>query len=498
MNYPKGFKQNISRSRKTILSSARSLALLILVLLAASITSQAQSTIVGYLSNFDAVNNTGQDVHGFEIQLEGLQPKDIYYTFSANRYGQPNVVPYATGVYLRWQSPTDPSTGLFAQSTIPFTSGASFGGTCYMWNAATYPTAGCEHFGVTLNANPVSTTYRWLVADPSVLGLLTAYGTPVAIPQPIWVILPPPQPAASPVVVAEINAPEAANPDTQFGDAEWVKVFKTELPREVGLDELVSDNPVVPQDPAQVETAWKLIQASPPTSRKQKGKVSNSGSLGSSSHAVIRRYEFYAYTGTYDPLTHEALCAGDGTCNTPQPGELGDPIGAQMGAANVNVPSIVVATSGPGGVSSADKLISCGSKCAATYSVGTIVTLVANPGSGSVFGGWGGACSGNQSTCSVLVNDSMNVTATFLGQFTLSVGKSNSGTITGTPAGNDRTINCGGTCSAKFTQGSTVTLTATPAAGKLFVNWSGACSGSSPTCTLTIAKDTSVQAVFSK
>ena len=497
MNNPKERNEMFSRSRRTFLGSVCSLVLFMFVLLAAPVRSQAQSTIVGYLSNFDAVNNTGQNVNGFEIQLEGLQPKDIYYTFSANRYGQPNVIPYATGVYLRWQSPTDPSTKLFTESTIPFTSGASFGGTCYMWNAATYPTAGCEHFGVTLNANPVATTYRWLVADPSVLGLLTPYGTPVAIPQPTWVILPPPQPAAAPVVVAEIVAPEAANPETQFGDAQWVKVFKTELPREVGLDELMSDNPVVPQDPAQAETGWKLIQSSPPTSRKQKGKLDNSGSLGSSSHAVIRRYEFYSYTGIYDPLTHEALCAGDGTCSTPQPGELGDPIGAQMGAVNVNVPSIVVTTSGPGGVSSADKIISCGNKCAATYALDSIVTLTASPGSGSVFGGWGGACAGNQSTCSVLVNDAMNVSATFLSQFSLSVGKSNSGTVTSTP-GNDRTISCGSVCSAKFTQGSTVTLTATPAPGKQFINWSGGCSGTSATCTLSINQSTSVQAVFSK
>jgi hypothetical protein len=168
-----------------------------------------------------------------------------------------------------------------------------------------------------------------------------------------------------------------------------------------------------------------------------------------------------------------------------------------MGAANVNVPSIVVASSGNGSVSSADKVISCGNKCAATYTLGTIVTLAASPGSGSVFGGWGGACTGNQSTCSVVVNDAMNVSAIFLSQFTLSVGKSNSGTVTSTP-GNDRTINCGSTCSAKFTQGAEVTLTATPPAGKQFLNWSGACSGNSPTCTLSINQSTSVQAVFSK
>jgi len=169
-----------------------------------------------------------------------------------------------------------------------------------------------------------------------------------------------------------------------------------------------------------------------------------------------------------------------------------------MAAANVNVPSIVVSTSGGGGVSSADKLISCGNKCAATYSLGTIVTFVATTGSGSTFGGWGGACSGNQSTCSVQVNDLMNVTATFLSQFTLSIGRSNSGTVTGTPSGNDRAISCGGICSAKFTQGAPVILTATPPAGKQFVSWGAACSGTSLTCSVAINNNTSVQANFSK
>ena len=90
-----------SRSRKLRFGSATSVVLLVIVMLAATVTSQAQSTIVGYLSNFDAVNDTGQNVNGFEIQFEALQPKDIYLTFSSNRDGQPNVIPYATGVYLQ-------------------------------------------------------------------------------------------------------------------------------------------------------------------------------------------------------------------------------------------------------------------------------------------------------------------------------------------------------------------------------------------------------------
>jgi hypothetical protein len=78
------------------------------------------------------------------------------------------------------------------------------------------------------------------------------------------------------------------------------------------------------------------------------------------------------------------------------------------------------------------------------------------------------------------------------------IGRSNPGTVTATPDGADRQLNCGGACSAKFIQGTTITLTAIPPAGKMFVNWSNACLGTALTCTITINGNTTVQAVFSK
>jgi hypothetical protein len=173
---------------------------------------------------------------------------------------------------------------------------------------------------------------------------------------------------------------------------------------------------------------------------------------------------------------------------------LGDFVGAQMAAANVGVPSVTVAKTGKGSVSSADRIISCGSKCSAAYGAGTQVTLTASASSGSVFTGWGGACNGAQSTCSVTVNDQLSVTANFADQFTLSVSSRGSGTVTSAQPG----INCGKDCSAKFAQGTTVSLTATPAAGQHFVNWTGACSGTAPTCSVPVTKNTQVQAVFAK
>src|ERR1700733_9210727 len=74
------------------------------------------ATILGNLSAFDVVNDTGQPVHGFEIQIEGAQPGDLYYTVFGGRYGTPSVIPYATGVYVRYQSSHD-ANGVYTQTT---------------------------------------------------------------------------------------------------------------------------------------------------------------------------------------------------------------------------------------------------------------------------------------------------------------------------------------------------------------------------------------------
>ena len=86
--------------------------------------------------------------------------------------------------------------------------------------------------------------------------------------------------------------------------------------------------------------------------------------------------------------------------------------------------------------------------------------------------------------------------ASFATSYTLSIGRSGNGTVTATPSGVDRPINCGGTCSAKFLPGTAVTLTATPAPGLSFVSWTNGCVSSTPICTVVIAKDTTAQATF--
>jgi hypothetical protein len=458
-----------------------------------TISAAAQTaSFYGSLSNFDAVNNTGHEAHGFEIELEGLQANDVYYMFSALRYGQPTVIPTTTGVIVRWSSTYDRTLQRFSQTTTQHATGTPFAGTCYQWNGPSYDNSGCEHFGVSLGANPTRTSYHWLVEDAQTPGALIAVNPPVAIPAPTYIFVPPPAAGDPPALAAEIEAPEPPESPELYGDAQWVKVFKTQLNRQVSLDELMSDNPIVPQDAAQIEVGWEILQQSPPSAGNQKRKR-NQGSLDPTTRSVIRRYETYQFTGIYDPITHQVICGGDGTCSTPQPGELGDMIGAQMAAANVEVNALILAKTGNGSVSSTDKLLSCGNKCAATYEAGSQVTLTADPGN-AAFAGWTGACSGNNLTCSVSVNGQTNVGANFVPAYNLSVSQSGKGIVVSAEPG----INCGRTCSAKFAQGTSLTLSAAPEVGFRFVNWTGACSGSAQTCSITINRDTSVQAVFSK
>ena len=76
---------------------------------------------------------------------------------------------------------------------------------------------------------------------------------------------------------------------------------------------------------------------------------------------------------------------------------------------------------------------------------------------------------------------------------TLSVAKSGtgSGSVTSAPAG----INCGTTCSASFTTGTSVTLSAAPVSGSVFAGWSGACTGTG-SCVVAMSSAKSVTASF--
>jgi hypothetical protein len=75
---------------------------------------------------------------------------------------------------------------------------------------------------------------------------------------------------------------------------------------------------------------------------------------------------------------------------------------------------VVVSKNGNGSVASSSPGVDCGSKCAGEFVRGSTISLAAAPGPDSFFGGWTGACSGSNPTCSLPVNGTATVTANFV------------------------------------------------------------------------------------
>ena len=488
---------------------------------------QAQGIVMaGNYQNFDVLNNTGGPTCGFEMEVWGVSKAQLTRIFPSNfnrtviRYGFGTATDFPGGTTVRWASTYDAAAGNFTSCTpVPPSLTTVPGDSCWtLGMPTTYQTAGCEHFGISTsyNVNPTKINYRWLVPDPSNPGALIPDLNYVYLPAPVWRVVPPANPALPPVVVAEIVAPPPPAPAV-FGDAQWVRVYKAEQPGKVDLDDLVGDNHVVvPENAAQLEVNWDLLQQDPPDggNNRRRGKLVNQGNAGNGNHAVVRRYEYYKYAGVYHPVTHEALCA-DLTCTAPSPGELGDAIGAQNAAANLDVNALTISVVGGGGVSSSDKVYSCPSKCYGVYNPGSTVTLTAKANSGSTFSGWTGACVGNASTCTVLLNAEGSVTATFatvvagggggggggggVANPVISVKSAGGkGLITGNVGAIVGGINCGNVCSASVAPGTMVMLTAAPAAGFFFVNWTGACSGAEAICSFNVVGSGTAQANFTK
>ena len=242
------------------LFSLLALATAVLLFVIAYPISIANATITyGTLDNFDVINDTGGETHGFEIELEGISSADVVYTFGApyQRYGDPTVVPTATGVIIRYAASyaagTWSATTPVAVAPYPPTQGHS----CWTGGDPNYLSSGCDHFGASLNASPTKTTYRWLVASTSAPDKLIPFGSNVPIPAPVWNVTPPALPGAQPIAAAAIAPPPSADPN-KCGEALWAKVYVTELQGGLQADDLdlmVIDRPdsIVPSEPIEIE-----------------------------------------------------------------------------------------------------------------------------------------------------------------------------------------------------------------------------------------------------
>lgn len=327
-------------------------------ILAIGISSAIGSGIASaqFLGNFDAINNTGMTARGFQIDLEGLSSTDISDTFggahrgfptTVERYGAPSIVPYASGVSVIYQATYDSASGNWnAPGGTPFgvpsvgtPSALTFqtpGDNCWSGGGINYgPGTPCDHFGVGIYKNPTKTIYSWLTDVPGSPGSTTK--TVVNLPAPSWAVIPqqppaPHLPPPPPVVMAVIEAPPLPDvPDPPFGTAIWAKVFTTELQQPEDLEGLMRGNLIAlglqpDKRPDGTEIEWQLLQKDP--DNPDSGILKLGGAVAdANAEAVVRRYEFYEYTGFYKPADHEAKpIFGDSNAD---PSEIGAFIGAQ-------------------------------------------------------------------------------------------------------------------------------------------------------------------------
>lgn len=298
-----------------------------------------------------------EDCHGFEIELEDLQCTSVYYTFSANRYGAPKKADTQTGGCLityeseyddvndQWLTTTPVPESLIQGGKVTPTGGHS----CFSSGQANYATSGCEHFGVSLGAGggPTATKYRWLIANSAAPGTLIQSTTRVGIPAVVWRVNVGAGVNGGNVVGAVIEA-EPPEPNcglcAKWGEPKWVKVFVTETEYEVDLDHLLTDGEEVPQSSSETEIEWVLLQSPPACDDETCAAVDLAGGneldleaeAGDASKTIVRRYEFYEYTGAVNPDDNEAnpKDAGDGCEGDPEPCDIvGNYLGAQMAAA---------------------------------------------------------------------------------------------------------------------------------------------------------------------
>lgn len=301
---------------RSIAASASVAALLL------SATASRASIAWGSINNFDTVNDTGHECHGFEIELEDCHSTDITYTYNYNHYGTPKItqddsVAGHPRCIIRWESAKKADGSWASYTAIPSgtvnpTDGHQF----------TNPNVnfGGEHFGVGYYNQPSAIRYNWLIDNGS--GALV-HGGAVQVATPAFTYYPPVGNAPAQVVAAiEPPEPPEIHP-LEFGEAVWVKEIRTTTKnrRKVKLRDLVSDDPDDPDDvnwrngePDEVEVEWQLLQT-----EFKKADGGNNGVLEAApedldhgDEVVTRRYEFFKYTGPLDPESGEAVCENVG------------------------------------------------------------------------------------------------------------------------------------------------------------------------------------------
>lgn len=308
------------------------------------------SQAYGSINNFDTVNDTKTNCHGFEIELDGIHSKDITYTYDWNHYGTPvitedNADPNNPKVFVRYRATYTNGTWS-AYTAVPAAPIAPTMGHQFTDPSTNF---GGEHFGVGYSGVPTNILYNWLLDDGTGNLIL---GPGVSVSTPVFNYVPPAGGAPAQVQAAIIPPPPPmpeVNP-LEFGPATWVKEIRTttHTNNPVELRDLVSPDTNFPTmhdwaagEPAEVESEWNILQTDTGNTNSPNNELVGAAEpLNNGDEVVTRRYEFYKYVGTNDPETGEALADSvdpDGIHGTGVYSNMvvvGDLIGVQMSAAD--------------------------------------------------------------------------------------------------------------------------------------------------------------------
>lgn len=274
------------------------------------------SIAYGSIDNFDCVNDTGQECHGFEIECDDVRSRDITYTYDWNHYGTPRITedlsdPAHPKVLIRYESGKKPDGSWAAYTAVPSGPISPTDGHQFTDPSVNF---GGEHFGVGFYGMPSAVRYNWLVDDGT--GNLT-HGGVVNISTPAFTYYPPVANAPAQVQAAIVLPPPPVQPAREFGDPMWVKVTTTQSHNnnKVELRDLVSDDPEDPNDrnwkngePDEVEVEWQLMQTefAADDGGANGQQVGAPEELPEGDEVITRRYDFYKYVGPIDAETGEA------------------------------------------------------------------------------------------------------------------------------------------------------------------------------------------------
>lgn len=274
----------------------------------------ANASIYGTMSNFDTYNETEFEAHGAEIELEHIHLSDLSRTFPSN-FDSKVITEYDQdgefGTRIIYTGYNLDASGFLAPTVGQSTNGHACVGT-----------VGCEHFGFSVvGSQPTAARFYWLDSNGNRIGT-----QPAAIPMPSWKYIP-----AANGAPARLQAEVEVEVIEQKPDSIWMKVYKTEIDRAVDLAELMSDNGIIPDSVGETETEWELLEGGVMDMAEDE--------VPEDAHAVIRRYEYFEYTGPYDEEHEPTSIFLDQDLPEPPEGELGQFIAANMVAANLAPPA---------------------------------------------------------------------------------------------------------------------------------------------------------------